>query len=168
MPDTTDTTTPKLTARSVRALARRHWPRCEVRHNAGAPDKAEREASVQRRRELKARADALRAEQARGCLGLARAELTAAARFALDVDGDEPSWSQLRAAVEKSERQTAVNEELRDIEAECQKLNSRSWRQRWEVVGIEGVNGIASFSVVHASADTLEELVAKLEATHAV
>lgn len=136
------------------AAARRRWGKhAFVREDRRAPSPAERERLTARSRELVARVQAIDAELKD--LGAVLPPLIKAARFAVDVDGGAPSLEQLRPALERAERQVELNQERRDCRQEQDGLALH--RRRWDA----GTLG-PLFAHIHASADTLDELLAKI------
>lgn len=152
--------TAKITIAAVRKMARlRYGKTADVRHNQNALTKEQKAVVIAKHKELRAEKEACKAEL--HALGETAKPLREAARFAVDVDAQEPSLSQLRAALERAERAADLRERMKDIEEEFR--GSSTYSYRYEVVTIRYVGGIAAFTSVDASADTLEELAAKIE-----
>lgn len=149
------------TKASVLAAARKRWGKgicLEESKRAATPE--EKLAARGRLAEIRARLDAIKAE--RDAIYLTWKEWVKAARFALDVNLGEPSRSQLVAAVDAKEREDALAEEKKDLEKERSGLQSVLLRRRYSLSEIERVPGIGGMSVVHAYADTLEELAERI------
>jgi len=137
----------------------RYGAKAVVTHNPKAPD-AEghariREASKERRERIKALKEMIAADVRTH--GSEVKVLAVAARFAVDVDGDEPSWTQLREAVERYEQLAALREEFRALEEEGRK-NHGEFDYRYKVK----TNETWCWSVKH-QAHTAEELAAMMQ-----
>jgi nitrogen-specific signal transduction histidine kinase len=153
------TMTEKLTASKVLALARKkHGKAVELRENKNAPDAATRDAN--RAKVAGLREAIARLKEEIRWAGDVLNGLREAARFALDVDGDEPSWTQLRQAAEAAERVQALREEMREAEAEKQRLTVTSHHYRWRLRKYTD-SPLGPIGCVVAMTDTLEELVEK-------
>jgi hypothetical protein len=145
-----------LTKAKVLAAARKKWGKAvQLRENKSAPTPAEKEVLRASQKELLARKKA--ADEERKALGDVQAPLLAAARFALDVDGDEPSWGQLREAVEKAERSKQLTEEIVDLDKQLKNNTGRFVSYRYWLPEEVQVGGLW-MRHHHASSDTLEEL----------
>ena len=126
-----------------------------IREARKAPSAAERATALARYKEI---ADLIReVEEAMKSLGNTQSRLVSAARFALDVDGDEPSWAQLREAVEAAEHLDRLVDERKDLRREAEHLDG--YTKRWTVL-----DNIGIANMVKADADTLEELAAAIGA----
>lgn len=148
-----------VTKAQVRELARRKYgKKVELSENKNAPTVAEKEVQRAKRQERIARKNQLEADL--GSLKDPNGELLKAARFALDVDGDEPSWSQLREAVEVCNKVREIKDELQAIKEEAGRYSG--YICRWSVSELVNIGGVL-MNRVHEQADTLEELVAKME-----
>jgi hypothetical protein len=156
--------TAKWTKAAVLALARKKYgPKAELRENKRALS-AEEKARV-REQLAAARAEHARLDEevkATWAAGDPDGALREAARFAVDVDGDEPSWSQLAAALARAERFAAAKAERADVYKERSRLSGLLLGCRWEVVKIASMAGLGGICVVKESADTLEEMAAEL------
>lgn len=130
----------------------------QLRHNPKAPDAAQKEVLREQAKQRNSRKKQL--EEERKALGDTRTPLRQAVRFAVDVGGDEPSWTQLREALEREERYAALTEEIRELEQAGRKA-PHGFSYRWEVIVIVNIAGMAMCEC-HEGADTLEELAAKL------
>lgn len=144
----------------LRAARAKYGPKVNLRYNPNAPDAVRK---VELREQVRVRMERKKSlEEERKALfaqGDPRVSLRNAARFAIDVDGDEPSWTQLREALEREERYAAISSEIRELQEEGRK--GCGWSYRWDVVLVVNIAGLA-MAEVRASADTLEELAAKL------
>jgi hypothetical protein len=146
----------KVTKAHVLALARkRHGLKAQLREDKNAPTAESRAELLRLAVGRHDRKNSLQADLKAAGTGPYMA-LLKAARFALDVDGDEPSWSQLRAATEAMEDFAAKYEELRHLQELISKSNTH--RYRWSVIEVGSL-----FVSVHEQADTLEELATKLK-----
>lgn len=143
------------TKAAVLKLARKEWPECYIAENPKAAMSEEKVLARAKREELKAEKATL--EQEQQALGRTDLKLREAARFAVDVDGDEPSWTQLKAALEADERRQTIGVRLLDIRREMSALEGLSFVHRWEICKRDGI----CIKTMH-HADTLEELAAKI------
>lgn len=158
----TETTTivKPITKSAVLAAARRRWgTKVSIVEDRFAPTPAERERRCEERRVLKERFYVVEAE----LKAIPRdyvATLRKAARFVVDVEAEEPSLSQLKAAVEVAE--TAAD--LIDERDENRKARERIYThaRRWRVRSLIDVAGMLVGSI-HDEADTLAELLDKIE-----
>ena len=149
-----------MTKTQILAAARRWWGKnVQLREHTNRPDAAAKEQIRQKLAGLRADRDRLKEEIK--AAGEDHKALVAAARFAVDVDGDEPSWTQLREAVAKAERVAEAREELRAAEKAISNASSVLLCHRFELTQDQAVAG---FPMRHhlADADTLEELAAKV------
>src|SRR5262245_60133458 len=145
----------KHTAASVRKLAAARWGKVELEHRPRALTDAQKAESMVRREELRAESGRVKAE--RKSLGNTWRPLREAARFAVDVDAQEPSLSQLRVALERDERQAELADRQTELENELRQLSGDCLGYRytiWEVM-----SWCRSF---RAGADTLDELAATI------
>lgn len=141
------------TKASVQKLARTRWKQSLVRENPGASTREEREADIARAREIRQRIAQIdeAIKDAAGRVGA----LVKAARFAIDVDGDEPSWSDLAKALAAVESDRALAAERREIDTERRALNVSSYR--WSLTkSNEWCTSVILWT------DTLEELESKI------
>lgn len=152
----------KITKTHVLALARkRHGKDAQLRENARA-------LSPEAKQELRTRHAALRSEKketeavVEDCKAAASLLLDAA-RFALDVDGDEPSWTQLRNAVEAAELLRDAKARVSEITAELRRTEGLLCGYRWEIVKVRTMGALGACCIVSEQADTLEEMAQKLE-----
>lgn len=144
------------TKASALAAARNKWGKAAfVREDPHAPTAAQRAMLMTRGAELRERVKVIDSDLK--ALGAVLPALITAARFAVDVDGGPPSLEQLRAAVEKAERRDELNEERRACRAEHDGL--QAWRRRWDAGDVGEM-----FRHSRVSADTLDELIEKIEA----
>lgn len=153
------TTETKPTKGSALALAKRKYgKKAIIQERRNAPTREEREAAQARSKEIGERLKVIAADQ----LSLKgwQDRLTKAARFVVDVDGDDPSVEQLRPCVIDAERYAALTEEYLDLKKEREQLPSHGYR--WTAGNITGAGGI-KFLSVKDQADTLAELVEKME-----
>lgn len=90
--------------------------------------------------------------------------LLAAAEFVCDVNGDHPSIEQLREAVVASKRVKELAEERASLCEEQRKIGSRMYLKKYEVARLDRTMPGFPITVIEHSADTLEELYAKLKA----
>lgn len=85
--------------------------------------------------------------------------LVKAARFVVDVEGQEPSMSQLRTAVEAAERVESLKAERIEVRADRDRISIDHYK--WSVCRTIA-HGLAYSSIMHA--DTLAELIEKISA----
>lgn len=158
-------TTKHITRASVLAAARKRWGKdVQLRENKRAPTAARRE-------ELRARLKAAQAreQEARAALlgkpqNTYDNDLLAAAEFVVAVKGDHPSIEQLAAAVEKAQWYRQQRAAIADKETVYREVcNAGMITFRWNIGSLRNLAGLANFSVVHAQADTLEELMGRIE-----
>lgn len=142
----------KASRNTVQSAARRRWPDAIVRHHEDAATPAERAVASERRRQIKARIAEIIAEQE--SLGYTTTALLKAARFVVDVHGDEPSISQLAEATAAAERHQELIDEKADLFLERERLQSIGVRKKWDIIA-----GIT----IRAEADTLDELLGEVE-----
>ena len=139
-----------MTHRELERMAReRYGPQALVIIDRTRPDKARREEIRARRKAARERRAQIEGEIKD--LGDVLGRLAVAGRFALDVDGDEPSWTKLRQAVEAAERLDELRREnagLRDALNDYEDI-----RCRYEVLVQFGVG-----REIKCQADTAEEL----------
>lgn len=114
---------------------------------------------LERRRELEERRKQCSAEKATLSKGLIR-ELATAARFVVDVNGDEPSIGQLAPITERAERFLELAEEIDDLFKQKKKYRER-FRYRYQAGTADGM-----FFTIIAEANTLDDLKEKLESEH--
>jgi hypothetical protein len=88
------------------------------------------------------------------------APLLKAARFVVDVDGGEPSLSQLSVALQRAERHAYLNEERRDLKTERDALPRYGYRF---IVGVTPTDDPPRMNLVKLQADTLDELADELK-----
>lgn len=127
-----------------------------LRKNPNAPSatereriKADRDAAVQSLNEAHAELKSL---------AWMASELIAAARFAIDVDGDDPSWTQFIEATKRAERHAELSERIGALRKERDRLQSQIHGKRYTALRNESF-----FAVVVAEADTKEQLAEILE-----
>lgn len=138
--------------------ARLVWgKRAIVRENPNADTKAEREAAAARRRDIVERRRQIEVEL-RSCSWSLRA-LLSKARFVVDVNGGNPSIQQLEAELVKAERHQELSDEAVSLKQEMLELGHGTYR--WSA-GYEG-RPMPCFCI-EAQADTIEELIEKIEA----
>lgn len=80
----------------------------------------------------------------------------------MDVDGDEPSWTQLREQLERAEEQIRLADQLDELGRFIRANEGRLHSRRYSVAEILSVAAFGMETVV-ASADTLEEIADKLQ-----
>lgn len=139
-----------MTKAELLKLARKHYgAKVTLFDNPKAATADERNDASDRIREIVAREAELRALPKTDTASA----LIAAARFAIDVDGDEPSWTQLREALEAAENAQAVADELKALYAERKQLSPLTLSYRYRLGKDCGI-----FNHIEAQADTLEQL----------
>jgi hypothetical protein len=105
-----------MTRKQCEALAKRvYGPKAYTEEHPRAWTAERRDALRDRLQHAKARRKEIEGELAALKPRQPWPTLLKAAQFALAVDGDEPSWSQLREAVLVAERQQALAEELAEL-----------------------------------------------------
>ncbi len=93
-------------------------------------------------------------------LGNTTAALVKAGRFAVDVDGDEPSWSEFKHALERAEERARCDTRLAEATKEQREAASGIGAYRYAAGRVDHV-GLSIFCIeVHA--DTLVELLNKI------
>ena len=150
-----------MTKKQLLALARKRWPKAQLCENPRALDGAAKETLRQQCAAWRERKAAL--DEEIKAAGDTRKKLIEAARFAVDVNGDEPSWSQLREAVVLAERIDAAREERADIAKQLDRSIGKLHSRRWDVCWVDEL--VRGFPLCHVecSADTLEELAQKIQ-----
>ncbi len=142
---------------SCLAAAQKKWGKnvC-IRENKRAITATERASRLETVKHLKEQI-AVIDEQIKS-LGEQWARLLDSAEFFLSVNGDEPSGSQFRAAVADARKLVDLKESRRAADSKKRELHGSTLAQRWDTIEHD------SFcSIVHASSDTLEGLLAKIE-----
>lgn len=156
--------TTTITKATVLKLARaKYRESVELNHYPKALSAEAKQELRERAKQLRERKQAL--EEQRKSMWLAGnpdQALLKAARFALDVDGDEPSWTQLRQEVVRSEHLAAIADEINEIESELKTIQTSLLSWRWSVSYVETVSGM-QFRCIREQADSLEELASKLQ-----
>lgn len=149
--------------KSALAAARRRWGKTAyVREQKRALTKAQREQRQAHVRSLRQRIveidNALRGTDGSGLNLLTKAE------FFLAVNGDEPSGTEFRAAVAECRRLQDLRDERSGLKEEQERLRSGCHSYRWEAGYIGGIGGGEfQYVAVQESADSLDELLAKIE-----
>ena len=133
------------TAKSKLRIYRKRWPSSPARRAAALASLQEVKASI------------ARIEEGGRNWGRWVEPLLAAARFCADVNGDEPSMSQLRAAVEDAEAQRAAADEYYDLRKLRGKLASEANYYRWQAI-----DPVGFCAVVVAEGDTRSEVEEKI------
>ena len=129
-----------------------------IQVNRHAKPKAEREAAAQHMKELQGRQKEIAAEQMDGRAIYKR--LLAAARFVVDVNGDDPSIPQLREIVELCERQDALSAEWLEIRQKYERLRGIARCQKYDAYTLPAAG---LFRHIVASGDTLDELLEEID-----
>lgn len=144
----------------VLAAARRKFgAKAYLEERRNAQTASERQRDIDRRREINQRKAALAELEKTDPPN--HPALLKACHFVVDVDGDNPSIPQLKVELERAQRCQDRMEERRALHEEALGLGGYSYR--WEcLVGHGWANQVV------ASADTLDELLAKIEATSSV
>ena len=88
--------------------------------------------------------------------------LLEAGEFLLAVNGDEPSKSQFQEAVLKARKKVDLEDEIRALREEKRQKASGIHNLRYEAGCVQSFPGIGGISEVHAQADTLTDLLAKI------
>lgn len=146
------------TKSEVLVLARkRYGPQAQVSENTRAMKPAERAKAEQRLTEIRARLAEIKDDVGRS---VNIKGLMAAARFVVDVDGDDPSLPQLRTLLEEAERIVAAQAEHKALRDEWNGLGLH--RQRWEVWHPYTLPGLGRGRGIDTQANTLDELAEKL------
>ena len=150
----------KHTKASVLAAARKRWGKAvQLEECKGALSPEQRAQVRARQKEIRDRLESIKAQ--RDALYPAWKDWAKVARFFFDVNGDEPSSSQLRAAVAAKEQEDDLAEEKKSLEAERSHNVTAGYRQRYRLLKIHG--SPFPHASVEAEADTLDELAAKVE-----
>jgi hypothetical protein len=145
----------KHTKVSVLAMARKKWgARAYLEERPNAPTAEQREANGIRRQELTAELKAM--DEKIKSFGNTRKTLLDAAEFAVDVDGDEPSWTQLVNAVRHAKDFDNAVDKRKELFDEQRKI-PHGYTHRFGIYTVDNIGGIA-MAHEHARADTLEEL----------
>ena len=146
-----------VSKKQVEAAARkRYGNQIRLVENPRAVTAERRAEAVARFREV---CDALRLlDESEDAIRAEWRNLIRAARFALDVEGDEPSWGQLADAVAASEALDAKLDERKKLRQEKDRLQVLLIYHRWEAR-----EDLGGGTRTCAAADTLPELLAKIE-----
>lgn len=157
------TTTAKWTKAGVLALAKKRWPTAYIEDLGRAgPSEDDRAAARARVKAILARNAEIKAELATLKIGNFSA-LVKAARFAVDVDGDDPSLPELRKQVEIAERYLALRDEESSLFRERNEHTGTSLASRRYLVVTRG-----SFaSCIECDGDTLEQLAEAIQSKKA-
>lgn len=156
------TTTKTVTKRDVIEVARKRWPGCRLDEHQGAlKNDAGREAYKAERKQRQKRIEEIKAivEPPRKKNEMLKA-LAEAARFVVDVNGDEPSIPKLASAVERAEQFIALIEERDEIYAARDAGSAQQW-YRYQIMEVGPIGGWR----FGEAADTLAELLAKITNT---
>lgn len=144
------------TAKQALAAARRKWgKRAFVRENKHAFTPSMREE-----RQSHVKAIMLRVAELDTAIKAAKHDWTAllkAAEFCRDVNAQEPSLSQLGEQATKAREYVDMTDERSGLRYEAERLRGGLHTYRWEA----GYGGV--FVSIHAQADTLDELIRKIE-----
>lgn len=139
------------------AAARKRWgKRAAIEENKNAATREEREAAFARSKEIVERRTTITTEQ-QACKWSIR-DLMKQARFVVDVKGGNPSIDELEKVLTRAERWHELEDERLAIREEQQRLPMHSYRWTAGHIG----SPIPHF-VVEAQADTLDELMEKIE-----
>ena len=141
--------------------ARKKWPEAQLRENKAAASPEQKEEARQRRFEVREQLE--RDRDAMGRIvqqhGHPDVRLREAARSCVATDGEEPGWSGLVEALEAAERYHHLAQEQRDLEAEVRRLDGVLASSRFQVGTVRNIPGLPPVFSVHASGDTLDELL---------
>jgi hypothetical protein len=154
------TRTRKHTARTVLELARKiHGRRANVTENRHALDAAGKAKLREQLVGMKAERDRIKAALPKGGSLAVLRELVPAARFAVDVDGDDPSLPQLESVTAAAETFLDNFDRLAELDKAIRTATSNYNADRCYV-------GVADsmFNVIVAHGDTWNDVAAKLEA----
>lgn len=159
-----ETTAKRASRAACQAAARRRWgKRVVVREHANAMSPAAREAHHAKQKSKRQELDALDA-RAKAIGGGHWIKLLEAAEFFLAVNGDEPSGTLFKEAVAASRAAEDMNAERQAARANWESGRGIGLRKRWEVYSVQTVGNLAAFGHVHCEADTLDELLEKINA----
>lgn len=157
------TTAQKATKESCLAAARRAFGRTAfVRENRDAITPADRKLRQARAADLQAEHVSL-VEQIKQ-IGEPWPKLLESVEFFLAVNGDEPSGEQLRTAAAFARKLVDMTERRAAIRKERDQLLAGVHRQKWEAGSVDSFPGIGGLTTIQASADTLSELLEKIQA----
>lgn len=147
----------RVSQASCLAAAKKKWGKqVYIRENKRAITPAERASRLETIKYLKEEIAGLD-EQIKS-LGEQWTRLLESAEFFLSVNGDEPSGDQFRAAVADARKLVELKESRRAADSQRRELHGSTLAHRWDAIES------GSFcSIVHASGDTLEELLQKIE-----
>ena len=150
------------TAKQALAAARRRWgKKAFVKENKTAMTAAQREqhqAHVKSLSEaIKGLDDQLKAQK------LNWTEFLKAAEFCCDVDAQEPSLSQLKEAARAARLFVDTRQERDQLEEEKKRLRGQGSCKRWDAGYVGTIPGMGAYYGVECSADTLDELIEKIE-----
>lgn len=148
------------TAAVVRAARLRYGRTARLEEKPKAVAPAERARRIARLGEIRDRLKELPGPM----VGVLREwrSLIKAAQFVRDVNGDHPSVPKLVETLAASEALSDKLEEREALEAERKRLDVGLHRHRFEIL-TTAVHGGFGFQTIEASADTLPELLAKIE-----
>jgi hypothetical protein len=144
--------------------ARAKWPDAQLRENktAAMPDQkaAAKSRRITAKQQLERARDAMRLIVQEH--GHPDGRLRDTARLAVDVEGDEPSWSQLVEALKAAERYHELAGEQRELEAEVRRLDRLWMSSRFQVGTVRNIPGLPPVFSVHVRADTLDDLLGEI------
>jgi hypothetical protein len=155
-----------MTKSKALALAKKRWKNAYVDENPRARDRAAKADAKKTYDELRQQIKELGGERddtgsAPSSRDLNKATRLAiqAAEFAADVDGDEPSLSQLKIAISEYRKETARTESIKELR-DRQKQFANTFSYRCTIGYASNVGGM-SLGHVQGSGDTWEEACQK-------
>ena len=149
------------TANQILAAARKRWGKTAwVRENPRALAPGER---FKRNEQCKANSARIaELEQEQKANQFQWRTLLEAAEFLLAVNGDEPSKSQFQEVVLKARKRVDLEDEIRALREEKRQKASGIHNLRYEAGCVVNFPGLGGITEVHAQADTLTDLLAKV------
>lgn len=155
-------TTKRASRANCLAAARRKWgKRAYVRENKNAMTPAERAAHHEK--VAAARAERDRLEKERVASAVPAKQLLEKAEFFLAVNGDEPSGTEFRAAVAAARKHEDLCEQYIAARDEWMRIRGGGTIQKWDAGHVSVLPGLGDCVHCRAQADTLDELLAKIE-----
>jgi hypothetical protein len=149
------------TKQQALAAARRKWgKRAFVRENKRAMTPSQREQHKAHVRSLKARLDELEVTLKANRFDWKR--LLEAAEFCVAVNSQEPSFSELKDCSEQARVFQDLLYERKLVRDEWERIRYGGHTQRWDAGYVADAAGM-QFVSIHAQADTLDELIRKIE-----
>lgn len=153
-----------MTKSQILRAANKRYPKKALRleENTKAPTAAQRASNADLRQKYKAELDAIDASlKSFSASTQSGRDLLAAARFVVDVDGDDPSIPGLATAVIQLEEYFRLTDRRCELKNLLRQI-PHGYTKRYTLGDIESFSGLGAMFVLH-TADTLAELLQQIE-----